>query len=93
LDFPERRAEYFDLYASEAAIHVYGVETVARLRALYDVLWAAFPDAKATIEDLVAVGEKLAYRVTVDATHQGQFQDLTPTGKRIWLSQVVSCIS
>ena len=85
---PERRAEYFDLYAPDAVIHVHEVGSVAGLHLLYDALWAAFPDAKATIKDHVAGGDKLAYRVTVHATHLGQFQDLAPTGKLLRLSQV-----
>jgi predicted ester cyclase len=85
---PERRAEYFDLYAPDAAVHVHELGSVAGLRLLYDALWAAFPDAKTSIEDLVADGDKLAYRITLHATHLGQFQDLAPTGKRIRLSMV-----
>lgn len=85
---PERRAEYFDLYASDAAIHVQGADSVAGLRPLYDALWAAFPDAKATIEDFVTDGDKLAYWVTAHATHLGQFQSVAPTGKRIRLSTI-----
>jgi len=85
---PSRRPEYFEIYAPDAEIHVHDVGRVAALHALYDAIWAAFPDAIATIDDLVAEGEKLAYRMTVTATHLGQFQDLAPTDKQISLSQI-----
>jgi predicted ester cyclase len=43
----------------------------------------AFPDLHVTVEDLVAEGDRLTARVTMRGTHQGAFQGLTPTGKRV----------
>jgi predicted ester cyclase len=42
-----------------------------------------FPDLHATIEDLLAVGDKVAVRVTWTGTHKGRFLDIHPTGKRV----------
>jgi predicted ester cyclase len=44
-------------------------------------LCRAFPDVHFQIEDIVAVGDKLAYRLTVSGTHKGEFQGIPPTNK------------
>ena len=43
----------------------------------------AFPDLHVTVEDLVAEGDRVTARVTMRGTHQGGFQSLSPTGKRV----------
>jgi predicted ester cyclase len=43
----------------------------------------AFPDMRVTVEDLVAEGDKVTARVTMRGTHQGEFQGIAPTGKRV----------
>jgi steroid delta-isomerase-like uncharacterized protein len=43
----------------------------------------AFPDLSITVEDLVAEGDRVTARVTMRGTHQGEFQGLAPTGKRV----------
>ena len=45
--------------------------------------FAAFPDLHATIEDLVAEGDKIAARLTWTGTHKGEFEGIPPTGKQI----------
>ena len=42
---------------------------------------AAFPDMSATIEDIIAEGDFVAARITIQGTHQGEFQGIPPTGK------------
>jgi steroid delta-isomerase-like uncharacterized protein len=49
----------------------------------------AFPDRKATIEDLVAEGDKVACRVTISGTHTGAMGDIAPTGKRITATSII----
>lgn len=44
---------------------------------------AAFPDMHDTIEDMLAEGDKVAVRVTVQGTHRGEFQGIAPTGRQI----------
>ena len=44
---------------------------------------AAFPDAQATVEDLLADGDKVVARVSITGTHQGAFRGIVPTGKPI----------
>ena len=43
----------------------------------------AFPDAKATVEDLLADGDKVIARVSFRGTHQGAFGSINPRGKPI----------
>jgi predicted ester cyclase len=43
----------------------------------------AFPDIKATVEDLVADGDKVIARVSIRGTHQGAIRAISPTGKPI----------
>jgi steroid delta-isomerase-like uncharacterized protein len=56
------------------------------LRQLRTGLWTAFPDAHLVLEGLIAEGDKVAYRVTVRGTHQGEFMGIPPTGKQISLT-------
>jgi len=43
----------------------------------------AFPDVQATVEDLMADGDKVVARVSYRGTHQGAFRGIPPTGKQI----------
>jgi predicted ester cyclase len=43
----------------------------------------AFPDMKATVEDLLADGDKVVALVSYHGTQQGAFRDISPTGKPI----------
>jgi predicted ester cyclase len=51
----------------------------------------AFPDMHVTVEDLVAEGDRVAARVTMRGTHQGVFQGLAPTGKRVEVRAMDLC--
>ncbi len=47
---------------------------------------AAFPDVTIEIEDIVAEGDRIAFRSTMRGTHQGEFLDITPTGRKVIFS-------
>jgi predicted ester cyclase len=49
-------------------------------------LRAAFPDATATLEDILAEGDRVAYRLTIRGTHRDVFQGIPPTGKPVTVS-------
>src|SRR5262245_31343077 len=55
-------------------------------RARADRLGAAFPDAIVTLEDIFAEGDRVAFRLTIRGTHQGVFQRIPPTGRRVTVS-------
>ena len=42
----------------------------------------AFPDLEMTIQHLIAEGDLVAVRVAATATHEGEFRDIAPTGRR-----------
>jgi steroid delta-isomerase-like uncharacterized protein len=47
------------------------------------MLRSAFPDFKATIDDIVAEGDKVVIRQTWSGTQKGEFMGVPPTGKSI----------
>ena len=47
------------------------------------MLRSAFPDLKATIDDILAEGDKVAARMTWRGTHKGEFMGIPPTGKSV----------
>lgn len=47
-----------------------------------------FPDARVTIEDLIAEDDRVAVRFTFEGTHEGRFGGLEPTGKRVSLTNI-----
>ena len=49
---------------------------------------AAFPDLHVNVEDMVAEGDKVAARVRVSSTHQGEFLDIAPTDKQVTLTGI-----
>jgi len=50
-----------------------------------------FPDAHATIEDLFAVGDRVAVRVVMSGTHLNEYRGIPPTGRPFTISQIVLC--
>jgi predicted ester cyclase len=54
---------------------------LAGAKQLFTASWTAFPDMHATVENVIAVGDKVASRWTMRGTHQGDFMGMPPTGK------------
>lgn len=44
-------------------------------------LFQGFPDIHQSIEDVIAEGDKVVYRTTIQGTHTGEFLGTPPTGK------------
>jgi steroid delta-isomerase-like uncharacterized protein len=53
------------------------------VKVLATALRNAFPDFKATIEDVIAEGDKVVVRQTWSGTHRGEFMGVPPTGKSV----------
>ena len=51
---------------------------------------AAFPDVVSEIEDMIAEGDKVAYRVTHRGTHRGPYMGIAATGNKIQMTN--TCI-
>jgi steroid delta-isomerase-like uncharacterized protein len=47
------------------------------------LLHTAFPDYHVTVEDMIAEGDKVMARLTVEGTHRGDFFGIPPTGKHV----------
>ena len=65
-------AKLFELYDPGYIEHLRnGDQSLEQLKAGIPAIFAAFPDIKFTVEDMVAEGDKVAYRVTITGTHTG----------------------
>lgn len=53
------------------------------------MLYNAFPDLHHIVEDLIAENNMVASRVTVHGTHQGLFQGIPATGKKMAFTDVI----
>jgi steroid delta-isomerase-like uncharacterized protein len=53
------------------------------MKASIEWIHDAFPDARVTIEDQVAEGDKVVSRYTVRGTHRGEIMGVAPTGKLV----------
>ncbi len=79
-------ALFDELLATTYVLHfpgsppIAGIEQAKQLMAAYT---SAFPDLQLSTEDMVAEGNNVAIRNTWRGTHQGAFQGLPPTGKRV----------
>ncbi|HEV7709924.1 MAG TPA: ester cyclase [Asanoa sp.] len=62
-----------------------GPEAMLRV---WTVLLSAYPDVQVTTEDVVAEGDKVAYRQTVTATHQGEFFGIPATGRHVTYNEM-----
>lgn len=49
----------------------------------------AFPDLTMTLDDIVAEGDKVAWRYTVTGTHKGLYLGIAPTGKKMKSSTTI----
>ena len=62
----------------------------AALKQVAERTGLAFPDRWFTFEALIAEGDAVAARVTLAATHTGQFLDAAPAGRRVEITGTVT---
>ena len=62
-----------------------GIEGVKQMFSMY---FAAFPDMQVKVEDTIAEGDKVVARVTIRATHKGDFMGIAATGKPIMMTGI-----
>lgn len=67
-------------YFNSNAAPIVGLEAN---KAFNTSLFEGFPDIKHRIEDVIAEGEKVVYRTTLEGTHTGKFLGIPPTGKSV----------
>ena len=58
------------------------------LKQFLNTLFTALPDVHYTVEDMVAEGDKVAFRWTCCGTHQGEYMKIAPTLKEITVTGI-----
>jgi predicted ester cyclase len=61
------------------------------LKRVAERMAAAFPDRRFALDALIAEADMVAARVTLAATHTGQFLNAAPTGRRVAITGTVTC--
>ena len=74
-----------EILAPDCVVHanaqeVRGVDGAKQLAA---AIHTAFPDAQITHHEALVSGDRVAIRWTTDATHQGEYFGVPPSGKRV----------
>ena len=49
---------------------------------------SAMPDLRVVVEDMIAEGDKVATRYTLEGTHQGELFGVPPTGQRLSIKSI-----
>lgn len=84
LDNKREKKEQYELFSPECIFHMINADlSVEQFKEFDASFLAAFPDIYATIDDIIAEGEKVAFRLTFKGTHRGEFIGISPTGKKI----------
>ena len=61
--------------------------TVDGMKQALPAFRTAFPDMRMTVGEMLADGDKVAYRITVTGTHTGEFMGIPATGKRVTFTE------
>ncbi len=79
------RSGWLDVHAETVQAHGLAPAALdlAGLKNFYGALWTGFPDLAIHIDELVGEGDKVVWRITVTGTHDGAFQGVPATGKRV----------
>ena len=75
-----------EVYAADIVWHEpdQDVQGLEEAKQFYSMYLSAFPDLSATVEDVLAEGEKAVTRWTIRGTHQGEIEEFgSPTGKQV----------
>jgi predicted ester cyclase len=72
-----------ELVAKDYVDHTGGEGGPAGYRETIEFVQAAFSGMHMTIHDVLGVGDRVAVRFSVEATHTGEFMGLAATGKQV----------
>jgi len=74
----------YEHYAPECIFHMPdGDLSVKQAGELDAMLLAAFPDISLIVEDIIAEGDKVAFRVKLKGINTGELMGNAPTGKKV----------
>ena len=75
-----------EVYAADIVWHEpdQDVQGLEEAKQFYSMYLSAFPDLHATVEDVMAEGDKAVTRWTIRGTHQGEIEEFgPPTGRQV----------
>ena len=77
-----------EVFAATTKVHGFAPEPLsfAAYRQVLGVFFTAFPDARISIVEMVAEGDKVAAHIIFQGTQLGEFQGIAPTGKQVTVS-------
>jgi predicted ester cyclase len=59
-----------------------------KLKRVWSMLLAVYPDLHVAVDDLIAAGDKVVVRNTVTGTQRGPFMGAAPTGKSVTYNEI-----
>jgi predicted ester cyclase len=74
---------YDDLVATDFVDHSRQIQGLENVKQFVTMVFKAFPDFHAEIEDIIAEGDKVWVRVKITMTHALEYRGIAPTGKKI----------
>jgi steroid delta-isomerase-like uncharacterized protein len=80
-----------EVYAADIVWHEpdQDVQGLEEAKQFYSMYLSAFPDLHATVEEVIAEGDKAVTRWTIRGTHQGEIEEFgPPTGKQVELEGI-----
>jgi steroid delta-isomerase-like uncharacterized protein len=82
------RDGYVGHYRPDAALHGFpeGVVDAASIGEFFAGMWAAVPDARVSLEDVVEAGDRAAARLTLTGTHEGELMGVPASHRQIEFS-------
>jgi predicted ester cyclase len=86
---PDTRRRYLEVHHPSVTAHGLGSPDPVDFEGVtefYETLWSAFPNVEATIEDMIAEGDSVSFRVTVRGTHRGEFMGVAASGNQVTMS-------
>lgn len=89
-DAAKRRAVH-ERYAGPSYVYhnnTFGDLNFEQMFKVMNVLLAAFPDIRYSVDDMIAEGDRVATRYTMTATHTGAYAGIQATGKPIKVNGV-----
>jgi steroid delta-isomerase-like uncharacterized protein len=64
---------------------------LAEYKNVVEKLYRAFPDLHHSIEDVIAEEDRVVMRLIDRGTHKGEFEEISPTGKRVEVPFINIC--
>jgi steroid delta-isomerase-like uncharacterized protein len=59
------------------------------VKAVVGMFRSGMPDLRVTIDDMIAEGDKVATRYTIEGTHEGELYGVPPTGRRLSIESMI----